>query len=385
MIVILATILSLAYVSAKDRRVGLASSFYIVLVLIFHFIFYFESLSSNVSYFISDELTYLDYEDANGLSDAARADRVLWFEIHRIISALGSVGGLFNKLVSLPLLPFILFLVDRFCNRRKLSVFLFLVFPYLLIMMQTALRDILILFIMLLVVYLWSSRVDKGGGNKLFIVFALGALYFLRPFSVFVLIVSIGVFEFLKGIQGKSLLRKGGQVLRFGVIGGLILLVIYFIFMDQINHYVKMLIYFSDNGLALDDDKTSIEPALTAEYFTYAIIRYVLTPFPTSLLYKLYFEGATQYGYLDDTVRLLNQLFYFFALIAVSFKIIILKHRPVEVWPTGFWLLSIVTVVNSLVYALYYAGGGHSRLKILVYVTVFVALVGTKKVTKNNY
>ena len=123
MLVVFLTLLTLVYVYNRDNRVGIASVVYIFIVLIIHAIFYFEVELLNLSYFISDELAYVDFENAHGLDESAKNDRILWFYLHDLVSQSYSAEGLFNKLLSLPLLPLLLLLINRFCNNNTVSLY----------------------------------------------------------------------------------------------------------------------------------------------------------------------------------------------------------------------------------------------------------------------
>ena len=375
MLVFFFTLLTLAYVYHQDNRVGIASAIYIFIVLIIHALFYYEVMLFDLDYFISDELAYIDFDDAQGLSESAKSDRILWFYYHRLVAFIMPADGLFNKLISLPFLPLLLLLVYNICNKRNLSLFLFLLCPYLLFLMQTALRDIVILYFTLLIVSYWCNAPSKNLKVIFQLITFTFLLFMLRPFAVFIIAFSIYVYELFTRFANKPFRDVFYLLFYNAVVAILISGIFYILFQDRIDQYIRTLTYLNENGLWLDESKSNVKPALTFQYFSYAIIRYISTPLPTSLLERFLTESVTQFGYLDDIVRLLNQLFYFAMLIWIVFKLVIKKCKLVAQWSSTIWVLCIVTILNSIVYALYYAGGGHSRIKLLLFVFVFIVFV----------
>ena len=375
MLVVFFTLLTLAYVYHRENRVGIASAVYIFIVLIIHALFYYEVMLLDLDYFISDELAYIDFDDAQGLSESAKNDRILWFYYHSLVSFIMPVDGLFNKLISLPFLPLILLLVYNFCNKRNLSLFLFLFCPYLLFLMQTAIRDIAILYFTLLIISYWCNASSKNSKVIFQLLTLIFLLFMLRPFAVFIVAFSIYIYELFAKFKNKPF-RDVLYLLFYNVVVAIIVSgFFYLLFQDKIDQYIRTLTYFSENGLWLDESKSNVKPALTFQYFSYAIIRYISTPLPTSLLERFLTESVTQFGYLDDIVRFLNQLFYFVMFIWILIKLVIRKGKLVAQWNSSIWILCIVTILNSIVYALYYAGGGHSRIKLLLFIFVFVVFV----------
>lgn len=248
--------------------------------------------------------------------------------------------------------------------------------------MQTALRDVAILYFTLLIIYCWCKASNKDLKVVFQVFILLMLLFLLRPFAVFIVVFSIYMFELFSKLKNKpfsdvlSLLFY--NILMALLISGLF----YFLFQDKIDQYIRTLTYFSENGLWLDESKSSVKPALTFQYFSYAIVRYFSTPLPTSLLERFLMQDVTQFGYLDDVIRFLNQLFYFLMLTWILIKLVWLKLKITTNWNSSVWVLFVVTLINSVIYALYYAGGGHSRIKLLLFVFVFVVFTCLGK--KNN-
>lgn len=377
MIIPLLFILSLICFSKKEKKVLLPSILSALALLVFHCLFLIEHGLGEISYFISDEQVYLNLEGANKLNEDAVQDRYLWFLITGFISHFDITGGLFSKLISLPLIPVIIYLIYRISgDDRALLVFAFL--PYFLFIMQTALRDSLIITITLYFIYLINKPLKN---SIIYLLLLLILVFLLRPFYLALLLVSVVLSFYVVNSAGKSIQIKLKEGLIYLLFGLIISLVVYLVFQDKFDQYIRTLTYYYEFGITLDEEKTSVKPSFSIQYIIYAVVRFVFTPLPYSLFERIMSGGVTQFGYVDDFIRMINQVsvVLMISYIIVNFRMIPSYFRVLYKDVVQLSFLIFVTL-NTFVYSLYYAGGGHSRLKIILFLGLLIFSLGVSQI-----
>lgn len=365
-------LLSIIFVYRIDTRVGKFSVIYVVSVLLIHTLYILELHTGNIDYFISDEAVFMGVEGAHQLSEIAKGDRLLWFKVLEM-SAIGDLtGGLFSKLISLIFLPFLLLLVRELNRDSNIVYYVFFFCPYLLFVTQTALRDIFILTLSLGIFYLLCNKHRFGVYLVFYLLVFSICLFMLRPFYLFaIVLIYYAVYHFDK-VSRVSLAQKVKSLFWALIVVFIVATAGYFIFQSKVEQYLRSITFIMENGISLDESKTSVKPSLTFSYLLYSTARYITTPIPLSLIERIFTE-PTKFGYVDDFMRLLNQ-----SLLYVMYMYILVNARCLfNVWRSLLKsnytaCFTIFTILNTLLYSLYYAGGGHSRLKLVYFIFVFI-------------
>ncbi|MEZ9269471.1 hypothetical protein AB9R79_23350, partial [Vibrio splendidus] len=381
-IFLLILIITILMIYNKDSKSGIWSIIYITLTLIIALFYSMEHQYGNIEYFVSDESVFMAEEGANQLTELAKSDRLLWFSILEWSSLGDFTTGLFSKLVSLSCIPILVYLIHSI-NKSNNSSYLALLFcPYILYLSQTALRDVMLFTCTMLMIYLLCQ--NKFHRKNLFCIVILAlCISLLRPFALFIVLGSYFITEYFYYVRGNRLKVKVIKTAISLLCISVLLLVIYFLFKEKIDQYIRTINYLMEEGSMLDESKSAIKPSLSLLYVAYASIRYISTPTPIALIEQL-FHGATNFGYVHDTVRIFNQvimyIMYIYVFCMVKYWRVVIK----AIYKNKFFLsYSIFVVVNSLIYAMYYAGGGHSRVKIALFVFVFLICTQLRECKKS--
>ncbi|EGU40416.1 hypothetical protein VISP3789_19798 [Vibrio splendidus ATCC 33789] len=254
--------------------------------------------------------------------------------------------------------------------------------PYSLYIMQTALRDSLIVALALSFIFLIGKQIKK---NVIYLIILIAAIFLLRPFFVVLLILSSILAHCIVSLNCSSLSQKLIISAKHVIISLLTIVIVYTLFKTKLDQYLRNITYFYEHGLLIDSEKTAIQPSLSFDYFAYSIIRYILTPFPSSLLERIFSSNVTQFGYLDDIVRAFNQtsLLFLFIYLIIKIKSVIFFFKKLPMEPAKLTFI-IFVFLNSILYSLYYAGGGHSRLKVFLFLGVFMIFVEVKKLNERK-
>lgn len=377
MITILFFLVTLVFFTKKDKKILLPSIISALALFIFHTFFLIEYHIGGISYFISDEQVYLNLEGAHKLNESAIKDRYLWFLLTGFISESDFTGGLFNKLISLPLIPAVIYFFKKITNDHR-AVYLFAFLPYFLFIMQTALRDGLIVTISLAFIYLTSKKLKK---TIFYLSILLILIFLLRPFYLALLLSSTFISYYIVNNVGESFVIKLRSGLLHLILITLVAIATYFIFKGKFDQYIRTLMYYYEFGLILDEGKSTVTPSFSLHYFFYAVVRFIFTPLPSSLLERIMSGDVTQFGYVDDIVRMINQIIVLSIIFYIIFNFRFVPGYLREL-TRNFTQLSflIFVALNTIIYSLYYAGGGHSRLKIVLFLGLLVFSLGVNRV-----
>jgi hypothetical protein len=372
MFIIPLVLLSLLFVYRIDPKCGKFSFIYMTSVLLIHSLYVFEFHIGNINYFISDETVFMGAEGAHQLTEIAKNERILWFEFLSFTSMGDFTGGLFSKLSSLIFIPLLLLFIKKLNKDSDYIYYVFCFCPYLLFVSQTALRDILILTLVLGLFYFLCNK-NLFSFNKLITIVILSlCLFMLRPFYLFTIIFVYYLVTFFYKISNENIFEKIKTLIGTIFIVLISLVLIYISFGDKIDQYIRSITYIFENGISLDDSKSDVKPALNFSYFMYSLARYITTPIPSSLVGRILME-PTEFGYVDDVIRLINQslLYVMYTYIIINIHLLsrVFQSIMLNKYTACF---TIFTIFNSIIYSLYYAGGGHSRLKLLYFIFIFL-------------
>lgn len=372
MIVLLLFSFSLYIVYLLNKKAAAFSIIYAAIVVLIHFLYTIEFHYGDIDYFISDEAVFMQLDNAHVLTEIAKGDRILWYKFLEITKWYDFTDGMFSKLSSIVFLPILVYFLHRLEPKNNLNYYCLFFVPYLLYVSQTALRDIFILTMTLSLIY---SLVNLKKNIIIFstlILFSTLLILMLRPFLLGVIFSTYVLTRYIVSLRGENINLKIFRTFIFISFFTILSVLFYILLKDKIDQYIRTLVYIQENGLSLDADKTEIKPDFSIQYFLYSVFRYAMTPIPTSLVERL-FTGVTKFGYIDDLFRFFNQTIlyamYFYILVNLNFLKIALKSIRNEMYSFHFLIFSIV---NTVVYSLYYAGGGHSRLKLVYYIFIFL-------------
>ncbi|PKD19464.1 hypothetical protein APR41_16010 [Salegentibacter salinarum] len=366
--------LSLLTVYKKSPFVALISGYYLLIILLVLAIFSLEHTFRGIDYFISDEAVYFYNLD---ISEAAKQDRILWFNIVQTVKSTDFEFGFFSKIIHLVIIPFLIFVLWRLTNSRK-SLFIPLFFPYILFLSQTALRDIWLFTFSLIFIYAFFNF--KGKYRILILVLSVFFIVGMRPFYLGLLLFALLGVYILEIILKKKEGNFFKKFLKYVVLSALSISGIFVVFKNKINSYLFSIEVLLEDGFSKAQD-TAIEASLTGEYFIYSFVRFVFTPIPTSMFQEIYSNGASEFGYTNDLLRLLSQISLYLSFFYIIFNIRKLKGVILEYFFKEKELLAylLFTLGTISIYGLYHGGGGHSRVKLPLYVLAGITVILIKK------
>ena len=365
-------LLSIIIVSKVEIKLFYPLCCAIFIVLLIHVLFTLDFTLGNISYFVSDELAYISHGANSHLSEQGNTDRKLWVVLNSIMQWPFYTDGLFNKLVPLVFLPFLMLVIYRIANNVRVAKYFVFIFPYTLFLSQINLRDILIYVVALYALYIFFSFKNK---YKYFLISALLImLVFLRPFLIPIVIMSIMVTQFI--FNQSAVEKRLYLLLKIGLIVIVLSLLGYMLLASRIEQYMRYLTFILENGVNARGSEERIE--LGIGYILMSIVKFYTTPLPGSIIARALTDYSNQFGYLDDVFRFLSQLSLYISTIYLVYLTILKKNkwsRLLAKKNRAAISVIIYLSLNSLLYAMYYGGGGHSRLKIGVYLTIFLLIL----------
>ena len=357
-IIIFFWLLALFFYLKQSKQVFLIGLIVSILCLFSHFMFVIEVSDGNLSYFNSDEIGYFTN---SGLSEAAIMDRKLWFLINTLVSESFFIWMVCYKVINIPVLLFLSLLLQKITkcyNAILLPIFL----PYLMYLATVNLRDLLII---LMVVWSCYHLGQSYWRKRLYVVLPIFLLFFLRPFASLIVVGVYLVIWFYKRFLGSAISKKVFIVSVFAIM----LISVYFIFSSKISSYLFSIEMILSNS----DDKRD----LSIIGIVNSVVIFVLSPRPISLLERTLDGGSLLFGLTDDVFRTINQFFYYGMFLLVLFRLKKILSFVKKFLPDGSKLLLAVFVAHVPIYAVYYGGGGHLRIKIPIMILIFILfLVG---------
>lgn len=357
----------------------------ILIPLIFFAFFLIEVGVSSLSYFVSDEISYWD--GSFNIIDLHKLDRLFWFIINYCLKHFDIGGIVAVKLINIPILVFILYMLWSMFFKDKRIFLLVLVLPYFALVATKNLRDTGILFFMVASIYVFH-KVRHG---KILFLIPIFFLLISRPFMGAVcLIVILFNTLFSKYFKGSfkrfRFTFKKKMILYFvAILLGLFMLKSIPYVDKRLNSYYY---YFTYNTTGEGYQRRLIERGgistghATTDYLVGAV-RYIFTPIPTSIIKRGLSGGTEDWGVIDDIIRTINQVFYYYLLlyVFVNFKKIYLKFKLLE--PYAKQLLYVLLLYLPL-YTFYGFGTAHQRNKLPFQLAIFLLFILNKNFKKKN-
>ena len=177
---------------------------YIVPVIIFIF-FLFDVLLGNTEYFISDEIEYVNqnYKNINDYKD-----RFIWYFINFIETDYDFLPNISLKLLNIPVLFFFIYILWLIFDKKKSIFYIVILLPYLSLLATKNFRDILILLIMSLSIYMFYSLKKT---KKILVLIPFVLLLYLRGFILWYLLFlffTVFLYKNLKKLKKNNFIIK---------------------------------------------------------------------------------------------------------------------------------------------------------------------------------
>lgn len=360
------------------KDIGYPILFTILFALLSYLIFLLEVRFTNITYFISDENDYW-----NLFLDAKynQLDRFFWVAINYIEKQIDILGIIGVKLINVPILIFTLFLLWKMFFKDIRVFYIVLFFPYLVYLSTKNLRDIVIIFFIVLSIYYWFRNYKI---KRFLSIFPLTFLLFLRPFMTFLLVFFIIYFEFIHGkIKfGLSSFRVSKKLFRNIII--IVSIVAILLMIPYVKNRLSSYSYNLKYMLVEGHKKRLIESGgidtghILTDYIVGAV-RYCVTPIPTSIASRLFQGGDGKHGLLDDFYRTVQQFMYYLLLfyLLFNFKFIIRKIPKLSL---DAKVIILVFLAHLPIYTFYMFGMGHQRVKLPFQLGVFLLYIVNKNI-----
>lgn len=380
--VILLFVLCYYIFQKKYKYTGIYPLIAVAVPVVMYILFIIEVGLTSLDYFVSDELIY----KSNIQQGVYHLDRYFWVVLNQHLLNIDIFGTVALKLVSIPVLFFTLYMLWSIFFNDKRIFLIVLIIPYIAFIATKNLRDIFILFFIVSIFYCFYKL-----KNRWLVVFPVLLLFFTRPFMAFIAIGLIIYDLYIKKIFVNyiniSILRNKFTI-NIKLIKYLFIVVaLTYIFLSvpyvnkRLNSYWYYFIYYTA-GEGYEKRLESSE-ALSTGYkfldYSYGAIRYVFAPIPTSLFGRLLKGGTSDWGIIDDLIRLINQIFYYFLLLYVLINIRNI-FKKFKLCPAEIRLFTISMLFYLPLYTFYGFGMGHQRIKIPFQIGVFMFYIINKNV-----
>jgi len=359
------------------KKTGILPLFVVFLPLVFYLLFVVEVGISQLDYLSSDEVGYWNFDFTK--IDIGNIDRLYWYVVNYIVKNLDIGGKLAIKLINIPLLLITLYLLRKmFFSDNRIFLIIFLL-PYFGILATKNLRDISLLLFIIATFYFryYQPRI------LLFILFSL-LMLITRPVVGMLTLLIIEGSRLLKLINLKSFffhLKVKKMVLLYVFFIGILLVAIFSIpyVRKRINSYTYYVEYYTvgDGYQKRIESRADFSTGNIIGDYTLGAIRYIVTPIPTSLIGRIIFGNNSSWGILDDIIRLIHQVFYYYFLLYVflNARYIYIKLRQLE--PAAKQLL-LLLIMYLPMYTFYGFGVSHQRNKLPFQLAIFLLFIINK-------
>lgn len=306
---------------------------------------------------ISDELFYLENDLFYGFPS-----RFLWLLLNKLAQLDFGEPVLMMKLINL----FFAFGFFTFLSKNLTEIparYLAIMLVYLGILASYNFRDILIIWLTFHMLFSFENSrqsrlffLDKSI-NYVTILYSLG-LFLLRPIQMLTVYLSNVKFKYF--VIGIAFFLA-----TFTLLSTYLKPIFYTFFwrLENIDTFITDKI--DQKGVAY----TGFTIMNVFEWF----MRFILAPFPPSLLQRMLGGAADgyQFGVFDEIIRFLHRTFYYLVLFYISycmiskfnvFKKVLKKHSGIILF----------LFMYSLTYAIFNFGGSHERIKFTVYIGILV-------------
>ena len=334
---------------------------------------------AELGFFISDEIYYID-KASQGL--LPWPDRYLWHLVNYIVVNFDIyLAGLPLKLINIPISIFSLLLLWKAFDKNFKVFYLPLFLPYYSFVAVFNFRDHLILFFTLFAVITFYSKGLKGLAGSFA---AIIALFLLRPFiAVLIFIMLIGsVF-----LMGLSRLFHGGVNYKFCLVVVMTVAIVSVFYAPLIHKFEGYFIWYTYTTTVGSDEHMQIVSGGYATGnrmfdFGVSLVRYVATPLPTSIMFRLLEGGSAVWGWFDDVVRFFNQCGYYFLLIylLINSKILFQALRVAGAMKN---VILCSLMIYWPIYSFHLYGSTHQRLKIPFQLAIFLMFLLVRNRKRN--
>ncbi len=335
---------------------------------------------TEVGFFKSDEIYYVDTA-FNGLLPGP--DRYLWHLINYFIVHVDIyLTGVPLKLINIPISVFTLLLLWKVFDKNYNVFYLPLFLPYYTFLSVFNLRDHLIILLSIAAVMAFFSSSLKG---RLVFIATIIALFFLRSFSSAIIFIMLFVYIFFVWM-GRLFHRRMNYNYFFVIaISIVIVLLFYPLIFDKFDVYYKWYVHTATVGA--DDHIQRVSGGISTGNrivdFGISLVRYIVTPLPTSLISRLLQGGSPIWGWFDDVVRIFNQCGYYFLLLYLLINLKVL-FRSLKAAAAEKIVIFLLLMSYWPIYSFHLYGSTHQRLKIPFQIAIFLMFLLVRDQKKNG-
>lgn len=371
MILFMAFNLILFIALKNDKTISKTAFLFVYLIPLFLLnLWLIEYSLGGIDFFISDENVYTS---AGKVELPAFSERYLWYFINYwVLNYDLSLGGLALKLINIPLFVGLIFSLKKIFASNKVA-WIPIILPYTAFTAIFNFRDIPILCLSALAVYCYF----KEPKEPIICILSLIALYLLRPFTAMAMVILLTMNEFIQFFKR----LKNGK-LRFGVLLLIIPLgLLWNTVQDKVLNYYQYLIYTTFGAEAVSRAAVASNGLASGNIFVdfpISLMRYIFTPFPTSVLARLLEGGSEMWGFVDDIVLLVNQLGFYIILIYLVFNVKWVV-KTIKRLPRMIFYLFASYLIYWPIYSFHLYGVTHLRQKIMFQIVLFLIALLTSK------
>ena len=351
------------YILFNDRKNG-----FLLVTVIFCFsllcfvlqVYEYQTFSTLL--YKTDEQTYIDLASKD-IDDLARS---LWILINKYFFYIELTSNYYiMKMVNIPILMLFAYYFYLILDSKKYSLLLVIFVPYLFIMSVSNLRDLTILFSIVSFFYFLKQK------SYITSLFLFVLLLFLRP-----LMAILAIFSLLIVLFFTFKLKMRSKVLY--LIFSLVFFVFSYVLMkDYIISYFNYYSYLYDNSGDVGA-RGIIASGFSIKDFSHAILTYIATPMPHSLLKRIASGGSDIWGITDDVFRVIGQIIYYLMIISVVVIIVIKpkeSFKKIKLVSVELKAFILTLLLYAPVYAIHLSGITHQRLKVPFQIAVFIIFI----------
>ena len=335
--------------------------------------FLFEVGLTDIMYLTSDEWRYFHLSERYLTEDS---ERTVWISINYFLKEYDLFGEFFSKLLNIPLCVYLIHMINSIFKIKNKFTLLFFA-PFIIVLSISNLRDILILIVTIHLCIGLDNLKTKKIKNLIYLFISILLLFNLRPI---LLVASIGIYSL---VNFKYFFRNKISLILVIFIFSLTIYMSY-------GYITKIYIngsYFLAEGIVDKAQENGFEyfyPDNLPLTFSYASLRYIFTPIPTSIIERLFSDYSHKYGNFSEIIRLLHQCIYYYILIYIF-----LSWRKILRFFKKLNSLHKIILLNFLIYmptySIYAFGGVHQRTKLPFQLALIIIYICYTQIKKNSY
>lgn len=353
-----------------DKQLFFVVYSFCILYLIY---FLFEVALTNIEYLTSDGYRYFHLAEVYLAEDP---ERFVWISINYFLKKFDLFGEFFCKIINIPLSVYLLHKINLIFDIRNKFILFFLA-PFIIVLSVSNLRDLLILIATIHLCIGLNNLKTKTQRNLIYLFVSALFLYNLRPILLFASISIFFIVNFRYYIKNKI---------------NLIFVILLFSSLVYFSSaYIEKIIYngtyFFAEGIVERAGINGFEyfyPDNLPLTFSYASLRYILTPMPTSIIERLFSDYSHKYGNFSEIIRFFHQTIYYFVLIFTFFN-----WRKIWSFLKKLNSLNKLILLNFLVYmpiySVYAFGGVHQRTKFPFQLALIIIYILYRQLKKNSF